>query len=95
MMAASVPARSSRWAGTGTVTVVPLSCFCRTMWLPLRLTSTNPWLESKRQTAVPDQTRNLANGRGHFHLRNVDFPVQPPLDLAWFGRFKEQLQGFR
>ena len=95
MMAASVPARSSRWAGTGRVTVVPFCCFCMMMWSPLRLTSTNPWLESKRQTAVPDQTRSLANGRRHFHLRDVDFAAEPPLDLAWCGRFKEQLQGFR
>ena len=77
------------------MTVVPFSCFRMTMWLPLRLTSTNPWLASNRQTSVPDQTRSLANGRRHFHLRNVDFAAEPSLDLAWRGRFKEQLQGFR
>ena len=73
------------------MTVVPLSCFCMTMWLPLRLTSTNPWLESNRQTSVPDQTRSLANGRRHFHLRDVNFAVQSPLYLASFRRLKEQL----
>ena len=77
------------------MTVLPSSCFCITMWLPLLRTSTKPWFESKWQTPAPDQTRNLANGCSHFHLRHIDFAVKPSLDLAFLCRLKEQRQGFR
>ena len=89
MMAAKVPGRSSRCAGTGTVAVVPFSRFCITMWLPLLLTSTKPCLESSRQTPAPDQARNLANRRRYFHLRHIHFAAESFLDFLLFRHLEE------
>ena len=53
MIDISVPARNSRWSGTGTVTVPSASDFCITTWLPRRLTSAKPWDARIRHTSRP------------------------------------------
>ena len=89
MIDLSVPIRSSLWSGTGTVTVVPASDFCITMWLPRRRTSTNPFSANSPHTSRPEAIRSLGNrdlNPGH-----VDFLVKAILNLLRRSRFEEKL----
>ena len=88
-----VPTRSSRWSGTGTVSVPSASAFCMAMWLPRRRTSTKPWAAKMRQASRPDRTRSLANR--NLDLSYVDFASQAPVDLAGRRGLEEQGKGLR
>ena len=75
----SVPVRSSRWSGTGTVVVRPPCVLCITMWLPRRLTSVKPWDSRTRQTSRPERGRSLANG--NLDVGDIEFASGPALDF--------------
>lgn len=84
-----VPILISAWLGTGTVTVLPLTFFCMTIWLPRRRTSWNPFLSRTRQISAPDILRSLP--KGDLDLCYVNLFVESFLDLAGRRRFEEQL----
>ena len=84
----SVPARNSRWSGTGTVIVPSASDFCIAMWLPRLLASTKPWAERIRQTSPPDRTRSLANR--DFDVGHVNFAAKALVDFFRAGGLEEQ-----
>ena len=88
MMLNKVPRLTGSWSGTGTVIVVPSTCFCMILWLPRWRASTNPFCSKILQVSEPERTRSLPNR--HLDLGYEYFALKSPGNLRRRCRFKKQ-----